>query len=118
MGLFDTIKCELPLDGDPGDLDWQTKSFPDPAMDKYTIRSDGTLWLHPIRFERPAAPPHEETKAEFLERFQKRTRIELAPEQIDDLHGDICFYSTDKKDEWWSYTARFTEGKLVRIFRN
>ncbi|MEO9970108.1 MAG: hypothetical protein ABJG15_09855 [Hyphomonadaceae bacterium] len=87
-------------------------------MDEYTIRSDGTLWVQRIRIEVPAAPPHEETKAELKERFEKRKRVELAPEQIKDLHGDICFYGTDENGEWWSYSARFTEGKLARIFRS
>ena len=45
MGMFDEIRCEAPLpDGPaPGEVWFQTKSFPDPCMCRYTITRDGQL---------------------------------------------------------------------------
>ena len=45
MGLFDEIRCELSLpDGwSPGERWFQTKSFPDPLMQRYIITSRGRL---------------------------------------------------------------------------
>jgi len=45
MGMFDEVQCEAPLpDGyeGPGER-FQTKSFPDPGMQRYKITSTGRL---------------------------------------------------------------------------
>lgn len=54
MGLFDDVICEmdLPKCGDPcPHVSFQTKTFPDPYMDKYVIKSDGTLTRNGELFE-------------------------------------------------------------------
>lgn len=46
MGMFDDLTCkmDLPDCGEPcPHISFQTKSFPDPYMDKYVIGPDGKL---------------------------------------------------------------------------
>lgn len=46
MGLFDDVHCKMDLpkgEQEPPSLHFQTKSFPDPYMDKYVIEKDGTM---------------------------------------------------------------------------
>jgi hypothetical protein len=45
MGMYDEIQCDAPLpDGYAGtNAQFQTKSFPDPAMQRYKITSTGRL---------------------------------------------------------------------------
>jgi hypothetical protein len=117
MGLYDFVSCEMPLDGNPGDLSWNTKYFEEPGMWLYTIRADGTLWEHRYRWEEPPAPKHKESLEDLRERLNKRKRIDLPPEQIEDIHGDMHFYSTDKDNVWWEYRARFTEGRVSSLKR-
>lgn len=59
-------------------------------MDKYTITADGKLLVNCYAETTP-------TLVEF--------------------HGDLEFHTFDgKTSEWWSYIARFTEGRCVRIW--
>jgi hypothetical protein len=44
MGMFDEIRCEIPLPGSGlTDQVFQTKSFPDPCLQRYTISKDRRL---------------------------------------------------------------------------
>ena len=87
MGLFDYIRCEMPLPGDPDpDMAFQTKDF-DPMMDMYTITSAGRLVL-------------ESHGMDFGDV---------------NYHGMINFYRFDEDENWWEYDAKFTDGKCVEI---
>lgn len=87
MGMFDTIKCEVPLpDPVPPEKAWlQTKDFAR-TLATYTIRADGTLWTD-----------------EYGD-----------PTQLTEYHGFLNFY-TFENDVWYEYKAKFTDGKLQGI---
>ena len=91
MGLFDEIVCEYPLPGWPTHESprFQTKDL-DCSMDTYRISADGRLL---------------------------RSRSEGAPEWHDvEYHGVIGFYTSLERAggrEWFEYTAKFTDGRLV-----
>ncbi len=43
--------------------------------------------------------------------------VEAVGMDLTDYHGDIIFYSGQKvNDKWREYTARFTEGRLTRVW--
>ncbi|MBU1067038.1 hypothetical protein KKE60_04595 [Patescibacteria group bacterium] len=91
MALFDEIKVSdellAPL-GAKGAI-YQTQSMKYPYLDKYRISPDA-------RLERQDA---------------------VTGEWSDVIHhGDVEFYSS-KGDDFRRYIARFTEGRLVRIWR-
>ena len=87
MGMYDRIKCELPLpDGwEPDEL--QTKDF-DCLMEQHVITKTGRLL--------------------FYNRSEKLVDA--------NFHGDVNFYGINPADKkWHEYTARFTDGQLVTI---
>lgn len=43
MGMFDYVRCELPLPAHQGEQ-YQTKDFANPWMLEYVISPDGQLW--------------------------------------------------------------------------
>jgi hypothetical protein len=86
MGLFDDVRCAVPLpDGFTG-RDFQTKDFEDPYMDKYVITSEGRL----VRRD-----------------GDKTTDL--------NFHGYLNFYDWSKEDGRHGYNAKFTDGQLVSI---
>lgn len=49
MGMFDYLRCKMPLplavqDPELAEMQFQTKSFDTCAMDNFEIREDGSLW--------------------------------------------------------------------------
>lgn len=99
MGMFDYIKCEMPLPETPepppaGDL-FQTKDTPEQYLAIYTITADGRLEMRPYS-------------------------LQDAPQDLDDFHGDINFYKIGiHQGQWdgreWEYRARFTDGRCSSI---
>ena len=91
MGLFDDVRCDVPLpDGLQGGRwgQFQTKTFPEPYMEKYTITASGRL-LH---------------------------QASLTQEAVDtNFHGILNFYGGDTESDWHEYNAKFTDGQLVKI---
>ena len=46
MGMFDYLRCRYPLPNpDHQDLEFQTKSFPGPALEQFEITPDGRLLI-------------------------------------------------------------------------
>ncbi len=88
MGMFDHIRCRMPLPAEPAppDVEWfQTKDTEAQHLERYTIEADGRL-------------------------VHQRADVEVP------YHGDIAFYEGDSKTgEWWEYVARFTDGRCVGI---
>lgn len=91
MGMFDYLRCEMPLpqrDGVP-DRGWstfQTKDTPDQLLNLFTIRADGSLSV----------------------KRDEQTML------LTDFSGEICFYDLEG-GAWWEYVARFTDGKCAEI---
>ncbi len=92
MGMFDDLLCEAPLPETPAPPNvalFQTKSLPDPRMRTFIIKRDGRL----------------------VHLMDDGEKIEI------EHHGDIYFHELDSEtNEWWEYVARFTEGRLSRIW--
>jgi hypothetical protein len=98
VGMFDNVKCSAPLpEPSMQDRTFQTKSL-DCELADYEITKDGELWKVGGYF-------HE----------GERERVEL--------HGDVTFCDWETENprppygELVYFTARFTEGKLSRIWR-
>ena len=129
MGMFDYVKCEVPLpDGFEGEL--QTKDFANPYMETYTITKDGRLLRRYIVDHKPVPEGEWEYSADDpnpLHRIwheHSKTRPVLAEEDVE-YHGWLNFYgySGDVNDrykpggeyQWHEYNAKFTDGRLVTI---
>lgn len=116
MGMFDYIECRIPLPEPtpPEGIEWQTKDTPDQYLTRYVISEDGRLIELGYRVEDRSDP-----NATGLMRLRgAATRIyDVALDKVIDYHGDIEFYGcNDATKEWWTYVARFTDGRCVRIW--
>jgi hypothetical protein len=110
MGMFDDIRCEMPLPKVWPSQNFQTKSL-DCEMDRYTITADGRLVQHVPQYDE--IPVHER-KANFLGIVHTH-RVGGYKDKLIDHHGDIEFYDYSKSAGWIGFTARFTEGVCARI---
>jgi len=112
MGMFDTLKVQLKIPGFSGipDCEFQTKSL-DSTMDKYVITDNGELYKEVWDYE------WLEDDTPVLKGYFHRVEGSYRREYLTDYHGDIIFYEGKGVDGVWrDYTARFTEGKLTRIW--
>jgi hypothetical protein len=114
MGMFDWVKVETKIPGytEIPDEEFQTKSL-DNCMDHYVITGKGDLYREEWDYS------WEEDSASIL--GGRSTKIEESYRRVylTDFHGDIIFYTSKPLNEdsiWRDYTARFTEGKLTRIW--
>ena len=112
MGMFDTLKVEIKIPGfsEIPDVEFQTKSL-DCALENYVITNNGELyrevWEHKWI----------EDETHFLGGYDYSIPDSYRREYLTDYHGDIIFYEGRSADGTWrDYTARFTEGKLTRIW--
>jgi hypothetical protein len=91
MGMFDIVIVESPLPdvGAAEVNEWQTKDFPDPYLENYTITADGRLLRERIHDEDQSDPQYPIGTFERLARSM--TRIH---DGWDDLHfhGILNFY--------------------------
>lgn len=119
MGLFDDIRCDMPLPNPPSPmLQWQTKSL-ECGMNHYLIKEDGHLVDENIRMEeKPGAPPQPKflTPEDFAWRKEWMEQKE-GPEIPIDHTGEVRFYSMDANKVWWEYVAFFEGGKCFKIVR-
>ncbi len=90
MGMYDNIRCEADLPGDPPIFisevghTFRTKGFVAPNLRSFSITRDGLL-------------------------------LDDEGHNID-YHGDLEFYELDQAGRGWvTYLARFTDGELVWI---
>ncbi len=99
MGLFDQIRCEMPLPkGDfpePNPLGgwFQTKDTEDPRQNNFTITSGGKLLEHPYSIG--------------------KARVEEFREVC--FSGELRFNDGDNDGQWWEYAAHFAEGHCEKI---
>ena len=114
MGMFDWIKAETKIPGYSTipDEEFQTKSL-DNCMDYYVITNKGELykevWDHEW-VENPDVP---------IGGSFRKVEGSYLREYLTNFHGDIIFYTSRPMNEdriWRDYTARFTEGRLTRIW--
>ena len=112
MGMFDTLKVEIKIPGfsEIPNVEFQTKSL-DCALENYVITNNGELYRE-VREHKWI-----EDETHFLGGYDYRIPDSYRREYLTDYHGDIIFYEGRSADGTWrDYTARFTEGKLTRIW--
>lgn len=123
MGVFDYIRCRKPLPADPAPpaIEWfQTNDVPTEQLwlEKWTIEADGRLIKHGVRYEDRSDPNAEPGSLESIAGCMTAVPVPEEDAAIEDFHGDLEFHHFDKEGGWWSYIARFTEGRCVRIWLN
>lgn len=112
MGMFDYIKCEVQLPGYSSitDEEFQTKSFEN-TMENYVITANHEIYREVWDYEWIENP------GSFLGGYSNKVEDSYRREYLTDLHGDIIFYNNTKIDgKRYDYFARFTEGKLTRMW--
>jgi hypothetical protein len=115
MGMFDEIRVEqiLPDRTEQSSTWYQTKSL-DCHLDKYVITANGELYRECWNHEWVEEPDH------FLNGYIRKVEGTYRRDYLTDFHGDIIFYSSKPELNtnriWRDYHARFTEGKLSRIW--
>ena len=105
--MFHRVKCDVPLPDGWEAVDLQTKSFYGwdafnlqtkhfgCEADTYTITRDGRLTRRYVSDLQDAPEEHSECEIIF--------------------HGVFLFYGTDTEKKRHEYTAKFTDGQLVKI---
>ena len=113
MGMFDYLKVETKLPGYPEipDEEFQTKSF-DNCMEHYVITNKGELYREVWDYKWI-----DDNEIPIVKGYLKRIDDTYRREYLTDFHGDIIFYEGKLiNGKWRDYTARFTEGRLTRIW--
>jgi len=117
MGLYDYIKCEYPLPDDgPQDALFQTKDTDANYMEAYRITTDGRLVHQTVRYETVPPEVRPYPNADDWRGVVGCFRSVPTGDVTIHYHGDIYFYESIG-GEWFEYVARFTEGKVSRIWR-
>lgn len=109
MGLFDYLRCDLPLpERGVSDRWFQTKDTPAQWTDRYAIHADGTLWHQAYDLEDRSDP-----QATGLARLRgMATPVNQRWEPCGDFTGEICFY--DLIDgQLQCFSAYFVQGTLA-----
>lgn len=131
--LYDGINLpNFPDDGDPTELDWQTKCF-SRTMSVYKISEDGRLLVkHREQREMTDDEKDEYARERGYDSWHDFHSSEQALAEIQkytvdsewwedcEYHGSFEFHASTKKvdgydDFYWSYEARFTNGDLDEI---
>lgn len=115
MGMFDTLRIEQKIPGFSNipDCEFQTKSFNDSAMENYVITNNGELYREVWDYG------WVDDENSLLKGYPEKVEGSYRREYLTTFHGDIIFYTSKPMNEnrvWRDYTARFTEGKLSRIW--
>jgi hypothetical protein len=136
MGMFNWVKCELPLPDDgPQEAEFQTKSLGEKLMDNYRINPDGFLHIHKYDLadsgrwyryvEDPLgqfgfsvewldSEPEGNDKADFSSvAYPESFRVNERWEPVK-FTGKFNFYSSHK-DSWYEYTATVENGKVIKL---
>ena len=119
MGMFDDVKCEMPLPDGWQSYGLQTKDF-GCEMTTLFIRKDGRLlvlesdWEEVPANERPHPDPSDPLH------FIGSMKAVNARWRDLDFHGVMNFYGSEglhgaPGHVWHEYNARFTDGQCVRI---
>ncbi len=138
MGMYDRIKCNYPLPGNPPVIEFQTKDL-DNCLDDYEITADGRLILHQWDWEETPEDDKPYPNATGIKAiFGCIRKVEGSHREINqEYHGDLNFYGDANsgqlrminlktgedelhpgpEPEWFEYIARFTNGKIEWVKR-
>lgn len=102
LSMLPTQECEV-MD----DHEWQTKDL-ECQLDSYFITKDGKLLLNKVEYE---WDPEADAGILGMKGDMKKLseKMEVVPH-----HGIIRFYSSID-DDWYEFSAKFTDGNLVSI---
>lgn len=114
MGMFDEIRVEHILPGETQITDdwYQTKSF-DNLMGRYVISTRGELYEERWEYKWIDDDNH------FLKGYAQKIDGSYHRKYLTDYHGDVIFYTSRPLNEnrvWRDYHARFTDGKLTKMW--
>ncbi len=112
MGMFDEIRVEQVLPGNIEITDewYQTKSL-DNVMTKYVITAKGELYEELWNYEWI-----DDDSYKFFKGYSQKIEGSYRREYLTNYHGDIIFYAGLENKVWRDYYARFTEGKLTKMW--
>ena len=113
MGMFDTLKVQLKIPGftEVPNVEFQTKSF-DSALENYVITNNGELYREVWDYKWV-----DDNEIPIVKGYLQRIEGTYRREYLTDFHGDVIFYEGKHIDgKLREYTARFTEGKLKRVW--
>jgi hypothetical protein len=123
MGMFDYLYISaslLPVSDEEkkmigNDVEWQTKDF-DRYLTEIYITDDGELKI--CRWELENVPKEERPYPNDEGILGILGSVRRINERLETLnyHGIVNFYSTINR-EWYEFSAKFTDGKLVSIER-
>ena len=111
MGLYDNIKCDYPLPGNPQVKEWQTKDTPAQYIDTYVITADGQLQHEDYDIEDKSDP----NAVGWRRAMGCMARVNRRLVDVLDFRGAIEFYGDDANGLWWEFSALFDNGKLINI---
>jgi hypothetical protein len=118
MGMFDYVRIETRIPGYeeiPRYVEFQTKSFEN-LMDTYAITIKGELYVERWSYD------FIEASGSLFGGYVRAIDDSYRREYLTDFHGDVIFYegivgaSVTGDRVWRDYTARFTEGKLTKVW--
>lgn len=110
--MYDTLRIEQKIPGfvDIPECEFQTKSLYS-TLENYVITNKGELYREVWDYE------WIENSFSVFGGYSLKIEESYRREYLTDYHGDIIFYEGKKIDgKWRDYTARFTEGKLTRVW--
>ena len=130
MGMYDNLICEYPLplplnlmeakDVDFNKLTYQTKNL-DNALESYTIRKDGTLWVKRYEREYSEGDPIAKSimdkigKCKILKEWNERIYYTGTIQFYQGLQYDNINADNWNNDYWIDYQTTFVEGKINKI---
>jgi len=116
MGMFDEIRCEVPLPDDfEGDLLFRTKDF-ERVLATHAIKEDG-LYLDDGHYETvpKAERPNPDAEEGTLEDLKGSLRWVPNLVHHHEAHGIVNFYGDDAAGKRHEYEAKFMDGQLIGI---
>lgn len=115
MGMFDTLKVEMRIPGYsevPTDV-FQTKDF-NCQMDNYVITANGEIYREEWDYKW-----YEDLSTKFGG-YEDKIPESYRRVYLTHHHHDVIFYTSTPemraKNMWRNYTARFENGRVVRIW--
>lgn len=123
MGMFDYVTCEIPLPGVPdGHPGFQTKDTDAQYLERYTIKADGSLIHHAVRYEDTpleerrfydGTPEFKDSPLAIVGMFRSVPTGDVAVP----FHGRLSFYDRIN-EEWFEFDCLYDRGSLLKIERN